>query len=164
MRITKKKALGVAIMTVVVAGGGTAAYAYFTGTGTGAGTGTVGTAGTFTATVTNAGTPALAPNGVAQPFTYTVTNNGTGQQTYTSVTAGMNLGTDGVSIISGGTTITGCLAAWFTVTTLTLPSATTLAAGATSGNGTGSITMPINTTANQDSCQGKVPAFTLTVS
>ena len=48
MRITKKKALGVAAGVSVVALGAGAAFAYWTSTGSGTGTGTAGTTGTIT--------------------------------------------------------------------------------------------------------------------
>jgi hypothetical protein len=156
-----------ATMALVLAGGG-AAFAYFTTSGSGTGAASVGTAGTYTVTVSAPTGAALMPGSPGQSFTYTVKNNGTGVQQITTAS---------ISVTPDATAAgLGCSAAWYQVsgpgiTTAGNPGAQTYATpvsingGATSTDPELAFTVSlINEPVNQDACENDVPVVVVTVS
>jgi hypothetical protein len=145
-----------------------AAFAYFTGgTGSVTGSGTVGTSsawGVTTATPTWTGSlTALYPGATnnTELIPFTVTNNGNGKQQLASITPSIPK-TNNDAQTTAGVEIVGCTANSFTATldagNPAVPA--TLAPGATY---TGKIDLTMQDTgANQDACQGKAPAVTIT--
>lgn len=167
-KLSKKRLAAVAFVAVLAVSG--IAVAYFTGgSGSGTGSGTVGSSAAWTVTP---GTPtwsgtltALYPGATnnTEVIPFTVKNNGNGYQSVTNITAVLpKTGNDAQT--AAGADITNCLAGWFTATldasNPTLPS--NIAPGATY-SGKVDLTMQDSGT-NQDPCQGKAPAVTITAS
>lgn len=153
--------LVVCAVVAIVFGGGGAAFAYFTSTGSGTGSAAVGTAGSWGVSQTNT-TGTIFPGSGTSTLTFSVKNNGTGDQSYATATAAVNADGSG-NITVGGTAVTGCLASWFNTSITNDPGLGTNIAGGASTPVTVTVTMPSNTTTNQDACQGKSPDVTLTV-
>ena len=142
--------------------------AYFTGgSGTVTGSGTVGSStpwGITTGTPTWSGSlTALYPGATnnTELIPFTVTNNGNGRQQLASITPAIPK-TNNDAQTAAGVEIVGCTATSFTATldagNPAVPA--TLAPGATY---TGKIDLTmLDTGANQDACQGKAPAVTVT--
>jgi hypothetical protein len=154
-----------AAATALVLAGGSAAYAYFTSTGSGTGSGTVGSATNFTVT---AGTPTgtMYPGSGSTVIVFTVTNEGTGDQEFTSADATIPAESDGDAEsgpISDPSDITGCTADWFSASVTSDPDIGTEIAPGDSVNVTVTVTMPADSTDNQDACEGVTPDVTLTV-
>jgi len=169
-KLSKKRLSAIAFVAALAVTG--AAVAYFTGgSGTVTGSGTVGSAsalGITTGTPTWSGSltalyPGAANNTEYLPFT--VTNNGNGHQSVTTILPTIPAETNGDAETAGGADIPGCLASWFTAIVdqgnPALPSDL-----APTGTYVGKIdlVMPDNTTTNQNACQGKAPAVTITAS
>jgi hypothetical protein len=162
----KKKIIAGAAAAALVAGIGGAAFAYFTSTGSGTGNGQVGSATNFTVTVAAyTGSANLYPGTGSQNVTYTVTNSGSGDQLLTSTSAALTADVNGdVFDTTANATAVGCKASWFTVTnhqptTPAVPA--TLAGGASATGGNVDLSMPSNSTDNQDPCQGVTPQITV---
>jgi hypothetical protein len=168
-KLYKKRLAAVAFVAALAITG--AAVAYFTGgSGTVAGSGTVGASsalGVTTGASTWSGSltalyPGASNNTEFIPFT--VTNNGNGHQSVTTVTAVLAKDGSGNAETASGTSITGCLASWFTASVDTgnpaLPS--NLAPGGTYV-GKVDLTMQDSGT-NQNACQNAAPAVTITAS
>lgn len=164
MRITKTKVASVVAGTAVVALIGTGAMAYFSQTGSGSGNGTVGTVSGWTVAVGAkiSGAANMFPDGSTQTYGFTVTNSSAGGVKLFTTDASVDHDTNG-DIISGSSSVTNCKASWFTaaITSNPAPSTGNIAAG-NSVNGAVAISMPTNTTDNQNVCQGKSPNFTVT--
>jgi hypothetical protein len=169
-KLSKKRLAAVASVAALALTG--MAVAYFTGgSGTVTGSGTVGSAsalGITTGTPTWSGTlTALYPGATndTEFLPFTVTNNGNGHQAVTTIGAVLPAEGNGDAETAAGADIAGCLASWFTATVDTgnpaLPS--DLAPGGTY-SGKIDLVMPNNTTTNQNACQGKAPAVTITAS
>ena len=148
-------------VAAIVFGGGGAAFAYFTSSGSGTGSATVGTAGTWGVSQTNT-TGTITPGSGTSTLTFSVKNNGTGDQSFATATATVNADSSG-NITVGGTSVSGCLASWFTASITNDPGLSTSIAGGASTPVTVSVSMPSNATTNQDACQGKSPDVTLAV-
>jgi len=169
-KLLNKKRVAVvgAVAALAVTG---VAVAYFTG-GSGSATGS-GTVGSSTAWAVATGTPtwsgsltALYPGatGNTELLPFTVTNNGKGHQSVASITASLPADSNGNAETTSGTSITGCLASWFTATldasNPALPS--NLAPG---GTYTGKVDLTMQDSGtNQNPCQGASPAVTITAS
>jgi hypothetical protein len=156
LKVTKRR-LTVVLCALVALGIAAGAYAYFTGTGSGTkSTAAIGSSSNFSVTF---GTPtgAMYPGTGSDTIPYTVTNNGGGAQRLSAVAATVASDASG-NVTSGGTAVTGCLAAWFAATAGTV-TPTTLAPGGTY-NGTVTVTMSDSGT-NQNPCQGKTPDITV---
>jgi len=146
-----------------------AAVAYFTGgTGSVTGSGTVGSSsawGVTTGTPTWSGSlTALYPGATnnTQFLPFTVTNNGNGHQSVTTISAVLPHQANGDAQTAAGADIPGCLASWFTVTVdggnPALP-----ANLAPAGTYAGKVDLTMQDSGgNQDACQGKAPAVTIT--
>jgi hypothetical protein len=168
-KLSKKHLAGIAFIGVLAITG--VSVAYFTGgTGSVTGSGTVGASsawGVTTGTPTWSGSlTALYPGATnnTQFIPFTVTNNGNGHQSVTSVTVSVPADASGNAKTAGGTSITGCLASWFTASTdagnPALPS--NLAAG---GTYTGKVDLTMQDSGtNQNACQNAAPAVTITAS
>lgn len=145
--------------------------AYFTGgSGSVNGSGTVGASspwGVTSGSSTWSGSltalyPGATNNTEFVPFT--VTNNGNGHQSLATVAAVVAKDGSGNAETSTGTSITGCLASWFTATVdsgnAALPS--NLAPG---GTYTGKVDLTMQDSGtNQNACQNAAPAVTITAS
>ena len=132
-----RKGLVALLATLVLAISAVGAYAYFTANGTGTGSATVGTSSAIllsSTPVTN-----LLPNGEDHSVTVTIENPGSSDQLVGTVSG----------VVADNT---GCLGAWFQVDSV--PYNATLAAE-TSADVLTEVRMPVNTTTNQNACQGK---------
>jgi hypothetical protein len=168
-KLYKKRLAAVAFVAALAITG--AAVAYFTGgSGTVTGSGTVGSSsplGVTTGTPTWSGSlTALYPGATndTELMPFTVTNNGSGHQAVTNLTAVLPAESNGDAETAAGADIPGCLAAWFTPTldsgNPALPS--DIAGG---GTYTGKVDLAMqDVNANQNPCQGKSPAVTVTAS
>jgi hypothetical protein len=161
-RFTKKRvvvALSV-VAALAVAGG---AIAYFTSSGSGTGSATVGSSAQLSVSVGSPVGSALLPDGVSsQTLGYTVTNNASFAQHIGSTTVAVAADSNG-DIKHGATSVTGCKASWFSATDSGASAApNTLDASGGHASGTVTVTMPANSTDNQDNCQGASPDITVT--
>ena len=165
-KLSKKRLAAVASVAALAVSG--VAVAYFTGgSGSVTGSGTVGAStpwGVTTGTPTWSGSlTALYPGATnnTELIPFTVTNNGNGKQQLASIKPAIPKTNKDVQTV-GGVEIVGCTANSFTATldagNPAVPA--TLAPGATY---TGKIDLTmLDTGANQDACQGKAPAVTIT--
>lgn len=157
-KFTKKKIIAV-ISVIAVFAVGTAAFAYFTSTGSGTGQAAVGSSTHWTVAL-SASTGTMYPGSGSSVIPYTVTNAGTGNQYLTTTAASVNADTNG-NVTSHGTSVSGCLATWFTATN-TAPTAADLAGGA---HTTGSVSVAMSdANANQNACEGVTPDVTVNAS
>ncbi len=159
-RFTKKRtfvALG-AVAALAIAG---AAYAYFSSSGSGTGHGTVGSSTAFAVSVNDATGGPLLPGSGSESLAYTITNGSSGTQNLSATAVAVHADTNGY-ITDHGTSVTGCKASWFSASD-NPPTYGPLAGGA-HVNGSVTLTMPDNTTDNQDSCQGTHPDVTVNAS
>jgi hypothetical protein len=159
-RFTKKRvvvALSV-VAALAVAGG---AIAYFTSSGSGTGHGTVGSSTPFTVAVNDATGGPLLPGSGTETLAYTITNpsGGTQNLAHTAVAVHADANQD---ITDHGTSVAGCKAAWFSATD-NAPTYGPIAGGA-HVSGSVTLTMPDNTTDNQDPCQGSHPDIAVNAS
>lgn len=152
------------VVVLALAGG---AFAYFTSTGSGTGSATVGSASNFTVTPSAATGGPLYPAAGTTNIAYTVTNASSGAQelngTSAAVASDASGGANSGDVLQGGTTVPGCLAAWFTATnhSPTTPAPPTdLAADASATGGSVDVTMQ-DSGSNQDACQGVKPDITI---
>jgi hypothetical protein len=152
--------VGVTGAALVLAGGG-AAYAYFTATGSGTGSATVGTTGTWAITQANS-TGTISAGSGSSVITFNVENTGKGDQQYATATATVNSDGSG-NITSGGTSVTGCLASWFSTKVTSDPGAGTNVGGGDTVQVTVKVTMPSDATDNQDACENATPDVTLSI-
>lgn len=149
----KFKTLAFGLATIVLVGSGAAAFAYWTGAG--AGTGSIPTdAGTASVVVVNQTSTLIpmAPGVAAQALSGNFSNNAAGASPLQviSVTASV------ASVSVGGTTVTGCTAADFTIVGATMAVNATIPVGSPVGSWSGA-TIAFNTTsANQNACKGGV--------
>jgi hypothetical protein len=150
---------GIAAAMVLASGG--AAFAYFTSTGSGTGSANVGSAGSWSVSQDDpSGT--IYPGSGSTVITFDVTNNGSGDQQYSSATASVN--SSGGDITQSGTPVSGCLAAWFSATVTQDPH---LGEDVNAGNTvqvTVKVTMPSDSSDNQDACENANPDVTLSIS
>jgi hypothetical protein len=157
-----KKRVVVALSAVGALALAISAYAYFTSSGSGTGSATVGSAQALSVSVGDrVGDPSggpLYPDGTSsETLGYTVTNNASFAQSIgsTTVTVVEDANHDAMH---GATSITGCKASWFSATDTGHSAApATLDANGGSATGIVTVTMPANSTDNQDACQGKTP-------
>jgi hypothetical protein len=158
IKLTKKRviATAIAIGALALAGG---AFAYFTASGSGTGQATVGSSTPWTVTFgTTTGT--MYPGAGTATLPYTVTNAGGGNQKLATTTASVNADGSG-NVTNHGTSVSGCLASWFTAAN-TPPTAADLAAGA---HTTGSVAVTMTDAAvSQNACQGVTPDVTVSAS
>lgn len=167
--LSKKKLAAIAFVGALAITG--VSVAYFTGgSGSVNGSGSVGAsspwgvtsgASTWSGSLT-ALYPGASNNTEFVPFT--VTNNGNGHQSLATLTAVVAKDASGNAETAAGTSITGCLASWFTATVDSgnpaLPS--NLAPG---GTYTGKIDLTMQDSGtNQNPCQNAAPAVTITAS
>lgn len=149
----KLKTIAVGLGATILVGSGAAAFAYWTGAGSG--TGSIPTdAGTASVVVVNQTSSLLpmAPGVAAQALSGNFSNNAAGASPVqiVSVTASV------ASVSVGGTTVTGCTAADFTITGATMAVNATVPVGSPVGTWSGA-TIAFNTTsANQNACKGGV--------
>ena len=139
------------------------AYAYFTSSGSGTGSATVGSSSNYNIAVDTATGGPLYPGSGTTNLAYHVKNVGQGQQSVSSITAGLKTNQSGeVYDATTQAAATGCLATWFTVTNHpgTLPD--NLANNA-SHNGSADVVLNDSGT-NQDACQGVKPQLTVSAS
>ncbi len=170
-RRSKKKVVAAVLGVLLALSAVTAAVAYFTGAaGSGTGSGTVGSSSAWTVAM---GTPtwsgsltALYPGATndTELMPFTVTNNGSGHQAVTNLTAVLPAESNGDAETAAGADIPGCLAAWFTPTLDSgNPALPDDIAGGSTYTGKVDLTMQ-DVNANQNPCQGKSPAVTVTAS
>jgi hypothetical protein len=166
-RLSKKHYAAIAFVGVLAITG--VSVAYFTGgSGSGTGSGSVGSSTPWGVSVSTTPTwsgslTALYPGAAndTELITFTVTNNGNGSQRLANLTPAIP-STNSDAQTAAGAEIVGCTANSFTATldagNPAVPA--TLAPGATY---TGKIDLTMQDTgANQDPCQGKAPAVTIT--
>jgi hypothetical protein len=160
-RFTKKRAVVAlcAIAALVVAAG---AIAYFTASGSGTGQASVGKSAGVSVSVNSDTSGALVPDGTSsETLGYTVTNNASFAQAIGSTTVKVHDDGSG-NITDGGKSVSGCLSTWFSATDAGASAApATLAANGGKATGTVTVTMPANSTDNQDPCQGAHPDITV---
>lgn len=157
MRIKKRYMVAGAAAAVAVAVGAGVAVAYWTDSGTGSSTATTGTSTNFQVTVTaTAGNAALTPGGPTDAYTFTVKNNGTGNQKVSAATVAVK-NSDGTD----WTSVTGCSAADYSISGVSVTAAD-LAAGATT-SGAFSIQM-IDGSGNQNGCKNATVPLYVSVS
>jgi hypothetical protein len=102
----------------------------------------------------------MYPGAGTATLPYTVTNASTGHQKLATTTSSVNADGSG-NVTSHGTSVTGCLATWFTATN-TAPTAADLASG---GTATGSVAVTMADAAvSQNACQGVTPDVTVNAS
>jgi hypothetical protein len=147
-----------AVLSLAVAG---AAFAYFTSTGSGTGSASVGSATSWTVTVSPATGGPLYPGAGSQNLAYTVTNAGSGHQSLNATTA--SVASSGGNITHNGSAVAGCSAAWFTAVNNPPALPQNLAGGATSTPGSVTVTMADSGT-DQNACQGSAPDITVNAS
>jgi hypothetical protein len=158
IKLTKKRAIAtlIAIGALIIAGG---AFAYFTASGSATGQAAVGSASPWTVAFGTT-TGSMYPGAGAAVLPYTITNASSGHQKLATTAASVNADVNG-NVTSHGTTVTGCLASWFTATN-TPPTAADLAAG---GQATGSVSVAMADAAvNQNACQSVTPDITVSAS
>ena len=152
---------GIAAATVLAGGG--AAFAYFGASGSGTGSATVGTTGTWQ--VTQAGTSGtIYPGSGSSVITFSVKNTGTGDQQFSTATAAVNSDSGG-NIQTGGsnTSVSGCLASWFSPSVTSDTSINTNVAGGNTVTVQVTVSMP-SSSVNQNACEGATPNVTLSIS
>jgi len=155
MRFTLKKKIAVAVVAVAaVAGTSIGAYAYFTSTGAGVGHAAVGSAGSWTISVSAPTGGYLYPGAGTETIGYTVTNSGGGNQYLNAITVTMPTSGGNVWDTTTSAYTTSCAANWFTVTDAAPPLGTYTPA--LSNPGTVTVTMQDNG-GNQNGCQNVTP-------
>jgi hypothetical protein len=148
---------------MVLAGGG-AAFAYFTASGSGTGSGTVGSTGTWQVTQASS-TGTIYPGSGSSVITFNVKNTGTADQQYSTATSTVNSdGSGNIQTGVGNASVSGCLAAWFSATVTADTSIDTNVAGGATVQVQVTVTMPTDSTDNQNACEGAAPNVTLAVS
>jgi hypothetical protein len=157
-KFTKKRLIATVtvIGALVVAAG---AFAYFTASGSGTGQATVGSSSPWGVSFgTTTGT--MYPGAGTATVPYTITNAGNGNQKLATTTAVVAADGSG-NVTSHGTSVSGCLATWFTAVN-TAPTAVDLAAG---GHTTGSVAVTMaDASVSQNACQGVTPDVTVSAS
>lgn len=149
--IKTKKGIAFLAAIAAIAISAVGAYAYFTSTGHGTGSATVGTSTALTITQTGS-ISGLTPNGPIVPVAYTINNP--------TANGAQNLGLVSASITTIDQTVAGQAAGTCTAADFNLLPATsavgTVAAGGTfnSATATEPTIQMIDTSANQDGCQG----------
>ncbi|HEV2374689.1 MAG TPA: hypothetical protein VGS19_21320, partial [Streptosporangiaceae bacterium] len=127
----------------------------------GTGSATVGSTGTWAVSqFSTSGT--IYPGSGSSTIVYTVKNTGTADQQYGTATATVN--SSGGNITVGGNAVSGCLASWFTTAIANDPGLNTNIVGSASVQVTVTVSMPSDSTDNQNACQGKAPDVTLSIS
>jgi archaellum component FlaG (FlaF/FlaG flagellin family) len=162
----RRIAIVVGASAMVLAGGG-AAFAYFTASGSGTGSATVGSTGTWLVAESNTSGGPIYPGSGTETITFSVKNTGTGDQQFLSAVASVNSDSNGnVTTGSGNnvSSVTGCKATWFSLGQPSgSPIGTNVAGGATVSVQV-TVTMPTDSTDNQNACESATPNVTLTVS
>jgi hypothetical protein len=150
----KRVAIPVGIIAALAISG--VAFAYWTTSGSGTATGTTGT-GTGV-TVAQSGTiTGMVPGGTAQAVNFVITNPASTPQYITSVAVGFV----NVTATVGGTVVTGCGAADFTLVQPTAIGAN-VAAGNTTYAPSGATIAMNNLATNQDACKSGVVNLSFT--
>jgi hypothetical protein len=162
---TKRKIAAVAISSAVILGASGAALAYFTTSGSGTGNGKVGSSTAFAVTVAGYTGGPIYPGSGSENATYTVTNPGPADQLLTSTSAALTTDVGGgVYDTTTAAFVDGCKASWFTVTNhqpTTPAEPATLHASGTATGGSVDLSMPSNSTDNQNACEGLTPQITV---
>jgi hypothetical protein len=151
----KKRTLALAVVVVLAVAG--AAIAYFTSSGSGTGTASVGSSTAFTVSVSSDSSHGLYPGAGSENLAYSVHNGSSGNQNLSGTSAVVAQDTNG-DVTSGGSSVAGCKASWFTAVN-NGPTPANLAGGATV-NGSVDVSMQDSGT-NQDACQGASPDITV---
>ncbi|HEY2562950.1 MAG TPA: hypothetical protein VGI44_04520 [Acidimicrobiales bacterium] len=141
-----------------------AAFAFFTSTGSGSGSATTGSAGSW-GVVASASTGTMYPGQGTASVPFTITNNGSGNQALNSETPTVASSGGNVETTAGNpaTAVAGCLATWYVpVNGTPSPANLTSIAPAATVSDTVTVTMTDAPT-SQNSCQGIIPAITLSV-
>jgi hypothetical protein len=154
----KRVALALSVVAVLAITG--SAIAYFSGSGSGNGSASVGSSAGFAVTVSSDSSGALLPGYGSETLTYSVKNKSNGYQNLSATSVAVAHDAAG-NIVHNGTSVSGCMASWFTATD-TPPAYGNLAGGA-SVSGSVSVTMQDSGT-NQDPCQGATPDITVSAS
>lgn len=140
----RKPLVATAVAGGILAVSATAAYAYWTATGTGSGSAqTAQASANLTITQDTFSGTALVPGGAAQPVSGTIANPNTFAVPITSFTATV--------AVDSAHSSAGCLAAWYSVPTLTGPASVPASGSATFS---GTVRLNDQLTTNQDSCKG----------
>lgn len=163
---TRRRIAIVGITAAMVLAGGGAAFAYFTATASGTGSASVGSPGSWSVSESGS-TGTIYPGSGNSMITFNVMNGGSGDQQYSSAIATVNSSTEEGyvgDITQSGTPVSGCLATWFNTTVTTDPH---IGGDVNAGNTvqvTVKVTMPSDSTDDQDACEGVSPDVTLSIS
>ncbi len=151
----------VGITAVLVLASGGAAYAYFTSTGSGSGSANVGSAGTWTVT---AGSPSgtIYPGSGNSVITFEIQNSGSGDEQYS--TASATIASSGGDVTVAGVPVSGCLASWFSATVTSDPHIGEDVGAGNTVQANVKVTMPSDSSDNQDPCEGVSPDVNLSIS
>lgn len=160
LRRFMKKRFALALPAIAALALAAGAYAYFSGGGSGTGTASVGATKGFTVTVASDSTGSLYPGYGSEALAYTVKNNSNGTQHLAATSVAVASDGSG-NITSGGRTVAGCLATWFTATDA--PPAYGEIQGDQSVTGHVTVAMK-DVNASQDACQNASPDITVTAS
>ena len=165
---TRRRIAIVGITAAMVLAGGGAAFAYFTASGSGTGSATVGSTGTWQVTQASS-TGTIYPGSGSSVITFNVKNTGNGDQQYSTATVAVNSSTQSGyvgDITQSATPVSGCLASWFSASDTATGDdpdlGTNIAAGGTVQVMV-QVSMPSDSTDNQDDCEGTTPDVTLTI-
>ena len=164
-RFMNKKVTAIGLAAGLALGAAGAAFAYFTTSGSGTGNGKVGSSSSFTVTVDAYTGGPIYPGSGSENATYTVKNPGPADQLLTSTSAALTTDVGGgVYDTTSHAFVDGCQASWFTVTDnqpTTPAEPVTLASGASATGGSVDLSMPSNSTDNQNPCEGLTPQITV---
>ena len=167
--LSQKRLAAVAFVGVLAVTG--VSVAYFTGgSGSVNGSGSVGSSSpwgvTSGASTWSGSLTALYPGATnnTEFIPFTVTNNGNGHQSVATITATVMKDGSGNAETASGTSISGCLASWFTAT-VDAGNPALPANLAPAGTYTGKIDLTMQDSGtNQNACQGVAPAVKITAS
>jgi hypothetical protein len=162
----------VAITAVLVLAGGRAAFAYFTSSGSGTGAAAVGSAGASDWVVSVDGgdstTGPIYPGSGYDEIVFYVQNDGDGDEQFSDVTATLESDADTGNIEEGPTAspsaVPSCSASWFDVTVDSDPRINTDIGSGNRVKVWVKVTMPSDSSDDQDACEGASPNVTLSVS
>ena len=160
----------VVVTAALVLAGGRAAFAYFTSSGSGTGAASVGSPGTADWSVSvdtrDSTIGAIYPGSGNDQIVFYVQNDGNGDEQFSTATPTVD--EDGGDIEEGATAspspVASCSASWFHAMVTDDPRINTDINPGGTVQVTVKVTMPSDSTDNQNACEGASPDVTLSVS